>query len=351
MQIIRNYSFTSYYRILKNKNYTNIIEGIEDFFYRKSGKSDFQELAIDVFNYQFEHNPLYRAFASRFINNPKEVSSLVDIPFLPISLFKNHKVYCSSNEPEIIFFSSGTTSGQTSKHYISSLDLYEKSFVNCFSKFYGKLESYNILALLPGYLERPGSSLVYMVKKLSELSNSAISGFYINQYDKLTDAIIKSRNSSAKTLLIGVTHALLDYADYCGCIDFSDIIVMETGGMKGHGRELIREELHNTLKSAFSVEYIHSEYGMTELLSQAYSKGDGLFRCPEWMKVIGREMSDPLTITEYGKNAGLNIIDLANVFSCSFIATDDMGVVYEDGGFTIGGRFEQSDLRGCNLLI
>lgn len=252
--------------------------------------------------------------------------------------------------PEIVFTSSGTTGSGNSCHYVSDLNLYIKSFLSAFELFYGDPAQYCILALLPSYVERGGSSLILMADELIRRSDHAESGFCLHDPAELSEKIIGIEDRGQKTILLGVTHALLDFADYSE-MKLSNTIVMETGGMKGRRKELVREELHNILKNRLGVKSVHSEYGMTELLSQAYSLGDGIFKCPPWMKVLPRDTNDPLSPAPYGSTAGINIIDLANIHSCSFIATQDLGKVQEDGSFEILGRFDNSEIRGCNLLV
>ncbi|MCD6069219.1 MAG: acyltransferase [Bacteroidetes bacterium] len=306
--------------------------------------------ALEAFRYQMDHNPVYREFVSHLGIQKNEVSSLDRIPFLPIQFFKTHKVYASPKTEEIIFTSSGTTGMEISKHYVENLVVYEKSFERAFSLFYGNVKDYCILALLPSYLERGGSSLVYMTDKLIKQSGHPLSDFYLHNLDDLKNTIEVLKKQTTKVILLGVSYALLDLAD-SGCKLNEQFIVMETGGMKGKRREMLKEELHAYLSAAFGVKKIHSEYGMTELLSQAYSKGDGIYEAPPWMKVSTREVSDPLSAGRKEKSGGINVIDLANLYSCPFIATQDLGKVHTDGSFEILGRFDNSDIRGCNLLV
>jgi len=281
---------------------------------------------------------------------PNGVNTLEKIPFLPIECFKTEKVYCGHTTPQQIFTSSGTTGAQTSRHYVKELSLYEQSFRKGFEHFYGNVEDYVVLALLPSYLERTGSSLITMVADLIERSGSEYSGFYLNEYDLLAERLQTLDASGKKVLLIGVSFALLDLiAEHT--FSLKNTIVMETGGMKGRRKELVREELHALLCKGFGVEMIHSEYGMTELLSQAYSAGKGIYKCVPWLKVLIRDTNDALSYLPTGKTGGLNIIDLANRESCSFIATQDLGKLYPDGTFEVLGRFDNADIRGCNLLI
>ena len=315
-----------------------------------SSETDFETLALDIFRFQFENNSVYRSFCDLLYKHPSDVRTIYDIPFLPIEFFKSRKVICKNQNPETIFTSSGTTGSITSKHYVSNIDIYRKSFRKGFAHFYGNIEEYTILALLPSYLEREGSSLVYMVNDLILRSKSSESGFYLNNLTELKQKLIHLNQEGKKVLLIGVSFALLDLVEL-NSFQLKNTIIMETGGMKGRRKELIRTELHTILKKQFHVSHIHSEYGMTELLSQAYSKGDGIFNCPPWMKVLTRDTEDPLTIIESGKAGGINVIDLANINSCPFIATQDLGRVYADNSFEIIGRFDNSDIRGCNLMV
>lgn len=311
---------------------------------------DFESAALATFQFQVENCRTYREFVNYIHVRPESVTSVRQIPFLPVSLFKNHRIYCGTNEPEILFTSSGTTGAQTSVHEVASLRMYEKSFRRSFDIFYGCADQYILLVMLPGYLERRGSSLVYMAEQLIKASCHPLSGFYLHDTDNLLLTIEKARRTNRKILLLGVTHALVKLAIHHQP-DLTGAIVMETGGMKGHGREMVRGELHQLLCERFRVPVIHSEYGMTELLSQAYSKGEGLFQCPPWMKVLTRDTDDPLTLRTDNRTGGINIIDLANRWSCSFLATQDLGRVYKNGEFEIMGRFDNSDVRGCNLLL
>ena len=321
---------------------------IKDIFSIESEK-DFEIMALEVFKFQFENNAVYRSFCDLLYKHPGDVTDLKDIPFLPIQFFKSHRVLSSSNSIQKTFSSSGTTGSMTSKHYITDLSLYEKSFRNGFERFYGTIEDYVVLALLPSYWEREGSSLIYMVDFLIKQSLHKESGFYLSNLKELKDTLLKLESQNRKTLLIGVSFALLDLVETYQ-FELKNTIVMETGGMKGRRKELVRSELHHLLKQGFGVENIHSEYGMTELLSQAYSKGHGIFECPNWMKVFIRDTEDALTVLEPNKTGGINVIDLTNLNSCSFIATQDLGKINVDGTFEIVGRFDHSDIRGCNLM-
>lgn len=309
---------------------------------------DFAGLALEIFRYQYRENPLYRSFTDALGIKPEKVNTIKDIPFLPVRFFKSHKIVSGQSEPEIYFESSGTTGMVNSRHWIPDTDLYKESFTRGFKQVYGDPRKYCILGLLPSYLERGHSSLVYMVEELVRQSGHPQSGFYLHDYAQLQQNLQTLENAGQPTLLIGVTYALLDFAEQFSQ-PLKHTIVMETGGMKGRRKEMVREEVHGQLMQAFGLNSIHSEYGMTELLSQAYSTGDGIFSCPPWMKIVLRDDEDPLTLSESGKGV-INVIDLANVHSCSFIATDDAGVLYPDGRFEVRGRVDGSDLRGCSLL-
>ena len=312
--------------------------------------TEFNSCALDIFGYQYHHNKVYRAFCDYLNKSDKNVSKVGDIPFLPIAFFKSKTVLTGTAKAQLTFTSSGTTGQHLSKHYLVDPGLYEQSFLNTFELFYGPVTDYCILALLPSYLEREGSSLIYMMKSLITRSWHPNSGFYLDDFSGLTK-LLKSLDSKAgKVLLVGVTYALLDLISET-TFSLKNTVVMETGGMKGRRKEMIREELHTTLKSGFGLETIHSEYGMTELLSQAYSKGSGIFKTPPWMKVFCRDTEDPFAYQPPGKTGGINIIDLANVHSCSFIATQDLGRVYNNGTFEVIGRFDHADIRGCNLMV
>jgi phenylacetate-coenzyme A ligase PaaK-like adenylate-forming protein len=321
----------------------------KDAIFNIKSNAEFDDLALEVFRFQFKNNAIYRSFCDLLYKHPSDIKSIIDIPFLPIQFFKTHHVLSSNKSIEKTFTSSGTTGSTTSKHFITDLGLYQNSYINGFEHFYGNIKDYNILALLPSYLEREGSSLVYMVNDLITKSEKKSSGFYLNNLEELASTIKELESKGEKTILIGVSFALLDLVEKFQ-FNLKHTTVMETGGMKGRRKEIIRQELHNILKSGFGVEYIHSEYGMTELLSQAYSKGQGIFKCPPWMKVITRDTEDALTLQKQNKTGGINIIDLANLNSCSFIATQDLGKVRNDSGFEIIGRFDNSDIRGCNLM-
>ena len=310
----------------------------------------FEGLSLRVFEYQFNHCGIYRDFCLALGKNPLAVKSVEDIPFLPIEFFRNRIVLSNEIPSETVFASSGTTGSQPSKHYVGSLNLYEQSFSKAFNLFFGKPEDYVILGLLPGYIERGDSSLVYMVDKLIIGSNNPVSGFFLSDFHGLFTTLNSLKSKGQKTLLIGVTHALLDFSENYQ-IDFPELIVMETGGMKGRRVELTRPEIHSKLSQAYKVKNIHSEYGMTELLSQAYSHGNGIFQTPPWMKVFIRDAYEPLQLMDKNSSGGINIIDLANVYSCSFIATGDLGRLEADGSFKVLGRLDNAEIRGCNLMV
>jgi len=314
-----------------------------------TGDGGFWELAMEVFRYQARHNEVYRQFCHDLGCDPLQVKTPEDIPFLPIELFKSRKVVSFAGKEACVFTSSGTTGSVPSRHYVADLSVYERSFMTGFRHFYGEVSGYAVLALLPGYLERQDASLVYMTRRLIQESGHYQSSFYSNNMQDLVKGLKMLQKEGVRTLLLGVSFALLDLAGLHP-MPLKRTIVMETGGMKGRRREMIREELHRILSTAFQQEHIHSEYGMTELLSQAYSKGDGLFACPPWMRVVARDSNDPLELIGHGRSGGLNVIDLANIHSCSFLATQDLGKTYPDGRFEVLGRFDHSDVRGCNLM-
>ncbi|MCR8561312.1 acyl transferase [Mucilaginibacter sp. BJC16-A38] len=315
-----------------------------------NNKQAFNDTALQIFKYQAENCKVYHDFIKGLRIDATQVQTIRQIPFLPIEFFKSHEVLSSDKPVEVTFTSSGTTGTITSSHLVTDVSWYTQSFRDAFRLFYGDIEQYTILALLPAYLEREGSSLIYMADDLIKQSKNADSGFYLYNHQELFIQLKKQQSIQKPTLLIGVTFALLDFVEAYQ-INFPELIVMETGGMKGRRKEMIREELHKQLCNGFGVKAIHSEYGMTELLSQAYSKGEGIFDCPPWMKIITRDTNDPLDLLQNNKAGGINVIDLANINSCSFIATQDLGKVYADGSFEVLGRFDNSDIRGCNLLI
>ena len=316
-------------------------------------EKDFNAASIAVFKHQASNCDVYNQYLNAMKIKRENVLEIEQIPFLPIEFFKSHIINTRSelqNSTPIIFSSSGTTGMIQSKHYVNDVSVYEKSYLKAFEYFYGNISEYCLLALLPSYLERDGSSLIYMVDDLIMRSNHPESGFYLDDYDALTKKINELEQRNQKTILIGVTYALLDLVKQA-TFSLKNTIIMETGGMKGKRKEMIREELHTILCKGFGVESINSEYGMTELLSQAYSRGKGMFYCPPWMRVLIRDTNDPLTILNKNKTGGINVIDLANINSCSFIATQDLGKTYSDNSFEVLGRFDNSDIRGCNLLV
>ncbi len=351
------------------------------FIFNIKTSEEFKQAALSVFNFQVLHNPVYRQYIDSLKINVNSVTSLEKIPFLPVEFFKSHKVLVEDtrqeeedrrqkleaikqetqtlnleHETSKLFTSSGTTGTITSKHYLKDIRVYELSYLKGFEYFYGDIKDYCIIALLPSYLEREGSSLIYMVADLIKKSKHPQSGFYLNNYSELLITLKQLEVSNQKTILLGVSYALLDLAELIEKNRkqkevFKNTLVMETGGMKGKRREMLKEELQALLCSAFGTSVIHSEYGMTELLSQAYSKGGGLFNCPPWMKVMIRETNDPFAFLPPQKTGGINIIDLANINSCSFIATQDLGKLHSADAFEVLGRFDNSDIRGCNLLM
>jgi hypothetical protein len=341
-------------------------------------EGNFIDLALEIFQFQYQHNPIYRTYVDTLRFNPKQINKLPDIPFLPIRFFKSHRVKTTDFEPGYEFESSGTTHTGNSFHFVKDIEVYRRSFTTAIELFYGPVDNWCIIGLLPSYLERKNSSLVFMVDELIRKSNHPQSGFYLEEYETLHKTLKDLEKSKQKTLLIGVTFALLDFAaEYS--FPLKHTTIMETGGMKGRKEELVRDEVHEILKRKFQLEVIHSEYGMTELLSQAYSTGRGIFNCPPWMKVLVRDEEDPLAVwsqefrvqslkskidsrltthdsrlttrdSRLSTKGVINIIDLANIYSCSFIATDDAGKLYDDGSFEVIGRIDNSDIRGCSLM-
>ncbi len=304
---------------------------------------------MEVFEHQFHNNPVYHHFCKLLKRTPGHISEYHDIPFLPIEFFKSKEIISGSKNIEITFTSSGTSGKATSRHHVSDLDIYKKSFDTAFRKFYGQPGDYTILALLPSYLERKGSSLIFMIDSLIQQSGKANSGFYLHNLDELADKLRELDAAGEKIILIGVSFALLDLIEKHK-FSLANTIVIETGGMKGRRKEMIREELHTKLRKGFGLNHIHSEYGMTELLSQAYSYGSGVFECPPWMEILIRDPEDALSLQPENKTGGINVIDLANINSCSFIATQDLGKI-KNKKVEILGRFDNSDVRGCNLLV
>ncbi len=318
--------------------------------FKRSDFESFERHALKIFKHQALNNAVYGRFISLLGIDIAKVDQLDKIPFLPIEFFKTFDIVSSKDTIQKVFTSSGTTGTSTSRHLITDLSLYEMSYREGFSHFYGAIQDYVILALLPGYLERQGSSLIYMVDDLIAKSHSDHSGFYLDELEALSELLITLDKGGEKILLIGVTYALIDLIE-ARRFQLKNTIVMETGGMKGRRKEMVRKELHQKLASGFGLQKIHSEYGMTELLSQAYSKGDGVFECPPWMKILIRDTEDPFQTLETGKTGGINVIDFANYNSCSFIATQDLGKKVGKDQFEILGRFDHSDIRGCNLMV
>ena len=311
--------------------------------------NSFNDQALKIFHLQYRDSEVYRKYVNHLGIDTGDIQSIEQVPFLPLEFFKSQKVICRNLTAEIVFHSSGTTGHATSKHFVADKNLYHESFTRSFELFYGDPTQYCILALLPSYLENENSSLVYMMNKLIKLSGDSRSGFYLDQYDLLLENLEKVYKEKT-VILLGVSYALLDLIERHS-LDFPELIVIETGGMKGRRLEIIREDLHKSLKEGFGVSSIHGEYGMTELLSQAYSMGNGFFHTPPWMHVMVRDLHDPFAYLPQGKNGPLNIIDLANVHSCSFLATQDLGRVNADGSFEVLGRVDNSDVRGCSLLL
>jgi phenylacetate-coenzyme A ligase PaaK-like adenylate-forming protein len=339
------------------------LNSIPDIFTISSQKQ-FEKIALKVFRFQYENNLVYKEFCDFLKTDTQKVKTLDQIPFLPIQFFKSHNVVSNDNIIQATFTSSGTTSplspegGKlakniapiTSKHFVTDVSIYEESYRKGFSQFYGNIEDYVVLALLPSYLEREGSSLIYMVEDLIQMTQNPESGFYLHNHEELIEKLIRLDSEGQDVILIGVTFALLDLLEKRK-FQLTNTIIMETGGMKGRRKEMIREELHQQLCEGFGVTAIHSEYGMTELLSQAYSLGNGVFECPSWMQILVRDTEDALTYVSDGKTGGINVIDLANINSCSFIATQDLGKKNPNNSFEVLGRFDNSDIRGCNLMV
>jgi hypothetical protein len=323
---------------------------LEDQIFSIQTENQFKEVALAMFQHQAEHCTVYKTYISNLRIDPALVISVDQIPYLPISFFKTHEVRSDERPVAITFSSSGTTGMVQSRHLVTDLSLYERSFNLAFQQFYGDPKDICLLALLPSYQEREGSSLIYMVDSLLAQSKHPDSGYFLNNNEELYKKLNQLKAAGQKTLLLGVTYALLDFIEAYS-LDFPNLIVMETGGMKGKRKEMVREELHAVLEQGFGVNTIHSEYGMTELLSQGYSAGQGIFNCPPWMRISLRDTNDPLSKPQRNQTGGINIIDLANLSSCAFIATQDLGRVYNDGSFEVLGRFDNADIRGCNLLV
>jgi len=318
--------------------------------FKTHSNDEFKDLCLSVFNFQYRQIQVYKRFVDALHIIPDTVEDIDQIPFMPIEFFKNFDIIPVNKQAQIVFKSSGTTGMLRSQHLIQDLSVYEKSFTTAFDLFYHDIKDYTVLALLPSYIENGESSLVYMANHLIQASANSNSGFFLNDYSALIETLKRLQANKQKVLLLGVTYALLDLIEM-EKFNFPELIIMETGGMKGRRKEMIREELHERLCDGFGVSKIHSEYGMTELLSQAYSKGDGVFSCPPWMKILIRDVNDPLSFMENGKGGAINVIDLANIYSVSFIATQDLGKMLDAESFTILGRFDNSDVRGCNLLV
>ncbi|MDQ1151398.1 acyl transferase [Sphingobacterium zeae] len=321
----------------------------KDFFEIKT-EYDFNQQCLETYQFQSQHCKIYRDYIRILGKDKAVIEHYTEIPFLPIEFFKTQQVITEGMEAEMVFSSSGTTGMLTSKHFVADLNIYEHTFRRIFEDFYGPLSNIAVLALLPSYLERSGSSLIYMVDDLMKQSDQPENNYFLYNHQELYETLVRLKNKGTKTILFGVTYALLDFIEQYA-FDFPELIIMETGGMKGKRKEMVKQEIHQLLEKAFGVVGIHSEYGMTELLSQGYSSGQGIFQLPKWMKILIRDTNDPLSLIPSNKSGGINVIDLANRYSCSFIATQDLGKVHADGSFEILGRFDQSDIRGCNLLV
>jgi len=324
--------------------------GVFSTIFNINSPDGFRDIALEIFRFQVKANPVYREFTECLGINPLNVEELVQIPFLPVGMFRNHRVISGNRKATLCFESSGTTGQAVSRHFVCDSGIYEESFLRGFRHFFGEPTGYLITALLPSYTERKNSSLVYMMNGLMRLSSDRHSGFYNNNTEDLLAFLTEAATGGKKSMLVGVSFALLDLARERE-VDLSGTIVIETGGMKGRRKEITRYELHETLMQRFNLQTVHSEYGMTELISQAWSEGNGIFKTPPWMKIMIRDPHDPLTIIkEPGRTGGINIIDLANIYSCSFLSTGDLGRINSDGSFEVSGRFDESDIRGCNLL-
>ncbi len=327
----------------------NFLQKIKKQIFKIQSQSGFESIALEVFRYQAKENVVYRQYIHKLGQTPGRVKSIEDIPFLPISFFKTHRIVTGNQPVEKVFESSGTTATTNAKHHILDVKLYEKSVLETFRRFYGNPSDYVFLALLPGYVERKNSSLVYMVNYFMQQSGSNHNGYYLYDFDSLKKKIQALQKSNRQVFLIGVSFALLDFACQYS-LKLSNIIIMETGGMKGRRKEITRQELHQKIKNAFGAVTIHSEYGMAELLSQCYSQGKGIFSAPPWMQIRIRDAYDPFSYLQNKKTGGINIIDLANIHSCSFIETNDLGRLHGNNRFDVAGRFDDSDIRGCNLM-
>jgi len=322
-------------------------KSLESEIYRVNGHT-FADIALRVFRFQAENNPVYRSFVQHLRVDAAAVAAVEQIPFMPISFFKDHTVKTGTWEPELVFTSSATTGARVSRHEVASLDFYLQNATRTFEFFFGPLTNYHFLALLPSYLEREGSSLIAMMDHFIRASGSAHSGFYLYNVDQLMKDLNVIRDAR-QIILWGVSYALLDFAEQHPMS--LQAMLFETGGMKGRRKEITRDDLHQTLTRAFGVKTIHSEYGMTELLSQAYTRGGSRFMCPPWMRIVGRDLTDPLAKGLQNETAGINVVDLANLHSVAFIETQDLGKVFDDGSFEVLGRTDNSDVRGCNLLV
>jgi hypothetical protein len=311
---------------------------------------DFDQAALEVFRFQYRQNEIYRRYADAVGRTPETVSHPSRIPFLPVSFFKSHDVISGTGLPEKTFLSSGTTGAERSRHPVSDLSVYRESLRKGFARFYGSIKDFIVFALTPDPVQNPDSSLIYMIHDWIMESGTEMSGFYYGRQELLAEILNKKRNTEKKTLLIGLSYALLDFTDRYSLV-IPEAVIIETGGMKGRRKEMVREELHSVLSERFGCRFIHSEYGMTELLSQAYSKGEDKFNAPPWMRVLIRDPNDPMELLPDGRTGGINIIDLANFNSCSFIEVQDIGRINKDGTFEVLGRFDFSDLRGCSLMI
>lgn len=326
------------------------INYLKNKIFKINSVDSFNETALEIFRWQVQNNPVYNAFVNHLRIRPESVKNIRQIPFLPIHFFKTKKIYTGDNSPVRFFESSGTTGETRSRHYFHDLKLYEHSFLSSFQHFFGDIDQYCMLGLLPSYLEQQNSSLVYMVSRLIKLSGHPLSGFYLNNLNDLAKNIAKLESEGQKTMLIGVSYALLDLTEQYK-FSLKNTLVVETGGMKGRRREMIREELHALLGEGFGVEKVWSEYGMTELFSQAWSPGSGKFFTPPWMRIFIRDVNDPLSPADNHKTGGINVIDLANIHSCAFVATQDLGRTFDDGSVEILGRFDNAEVRGCNVMV
>ncbi len=315
-----------------------------------TNNTEFEKLCFNIFNYQYKFNVVYKNYVNNLKVDISKVAEIKDIPFIPIDFYKTHKIITNATTIETTFRSSGTTGTNISEHHILDLSIYEKSFLKTFNQFYGNPENFTFLALLPSYSERNDSSLIYMVQKFMEISKKKDAGFFLYNFDELYKKIYELEKRNDKTILFGVSFALLDFFEKYQ-IKLKNTIIIETGGMKGRKKEIVREELHSKIKRATNLEAIHSEYGMTELLSQAYAKKQNRYQTPPWMKVLIRDVNDPFTYVKHGATGGVNIIDLANINSCSFVETKDLGKLHYDNSFEVLGRFDNSDIRGCNLMV